>query len=94
MSLEPEPDVAVLARTTPRARRSQPSTAPLVFEVAGDSAHQDREIKGPIYARAGIPSTSSSTSATRGPTRLTSLAGRTLSGSASPVVSTGPPSTW
>ncbi len=52
---EPEPDVAVLARTTPRSRRSQPSTALLVFEVAGDSLRKDREIKGPIYARAGIP---------------------------------------
>jgi Uma2 family endonuclease len=52
---EPEPDVAVIARTTPRSRRAQPTTARLVFEVAGGSLRKDREVKGPLYARAGIP---------------------------------------
>jgi Uma2 family endonuclease len=52
---EPEPDVAVIVRSTPRSRREQPTTARLVFEVAGDSLRKDREVKGPLYARAGIP---------------------------------------
>jgi Uma2 family endonuclease len=52
---EPEPDVAVLARDTPRSRKAQPTTARLVFEVAGESLRKDREVKGPLYARAGIP---------------------------------------
>jgi Uma2 family endonuclease len=52
---EPEPDVAVIARTTPRSRRAQPTTASLVFEVAGGSLRKDREVKGPLYAKAGIP---------------------------------------
>lgn len=52
---EPEPDVAVIERATPRSRHAQPTTARLVFEVAGESLRKDREIKGPVYARAGIP---------------------------------------
>jgi Uma2 family endonuclease len=52
---EPAPDVAVLARDTPRSRNAQPTTARLVFEVAGGSLRKDREVKGPLYARAGIP---------------------------------------
>ncbi len=52
---EPEPDIAVIARTTPRSRKVQPATARLVFEVAGESLRKDREVKGPLYARAGIP---------------------------------------
>jgi Uma2 family endonuclease len=52
---EPEPDVAVIARSTPRSRRAQPTTARLVFEVAGGSLRKDREVKGSLYARAGIP---------------------------------------
>ena len=52
---EPEPDIAVIARATPRSRRAQPTTARVVFEVAGESLRKDREVKGPLYARAGIP---------------------------------------
>jgi Uma2 family endonuclease len=52
---EPEPDVAVLDRGTPRSRHAQPTTARLVFEVAGESLRKDRDVKGPVYARAGIP---------------------------------------
>jgi len=52
---EPEPDVAVIDRSTPRSRRAQPTTARLIFEVAAESLRRDREIKAPLYARAGIP---------------------------------------
>jgi Uma2 family endonuclease len=52
---EPEPDVAVLERTTPRSRQAQPTTARLVFEVSSDSLRRVREIKAPLYAHAGIP---------------------------------------
>jgi len=52
---EPEPDIAVLERGTPRSRRAQPTTARLVFEVSGESLRKDREVKGPLYARAGVP---------------------------------------
>jgi len=52
---EPEPDVAIIHRDTPRSRQRQPATARLVFEVAVESLRKDREIKGPLYARAGVP---------------------------------------
>jgi Uma2 family endonuclease len=52
---EPEPDVAVIDRSTPRSRRAQPTTARLIFEVAAESLRRDREIKAPLYAKAGIP---------------------------------------
>jgi len=52
---EPEPDVAVIDRETPRSRQRQPSTARLIFEVAADSLRKDREIKAAVYARAGVP---------------------------------------
>lgn len=52
---EPEPDVAVLERATPRSRREQPTTARLIFEVATESLRKDREVKAPLYARSAIP---------------------------------------
>ena len=52
---EPEPDIAVIDRDTPRSRRNQPATARVVFEVASVSLRKDREIKAALYARAGIP---------------------------------------
>lgn len=52
---EPEPDLAVIERGTPRSRERQPTTARLVFEVATESLRKDREIKAALYARAGIP---------------------------------------
>ncbi len=52
---EPEPDVAVIEGNTPRSRQRHPTTARLVFEVAGGSLRVDRELKAPLYARAGIP---------------------------------------
>ena len=51
---EPEPDIAVVARDAPRSRASHPATARLVFEVANESIRKDRQIKAPLYARAGI----------------------------------------
>jgi Uma2 family endonuclease len=51
---EPEPDIAIISRDTARSRQQQPTTARLVFEVAGDSLRKDREIKAPLYARAGV----------------------------------------
>jgi Uma2 family endonuclease len=50
---EPEPDIAV-TRDEP-GRRSHPSTALLVIEVADSSLDDDREDKAPIYAEAGVP---------------------------------------
>lgn len=50
---EPEPDIAV-TRDEP-GRRSHPSTASLVIEVADSSLDRDRDDKAPIYAQAGVP---------------------------------------
>ena len=54
---EPEPDAAVVrgdARTF-ALRHPQPSEIALVIEVSDSTLRGDREVKGPIYARAGIP---------------------------------------
>jgi len=51
---EPEPDIAIIDRETPRSRHHQPTTARLIFEVAADSLRKDREIKAALYARAAI----------------------------------------
>jgi len=53
----PEPDVAVV-RGRPRdyaARHPGPADLALVIEVADSSLSQDRNVKGPLYARAAIP---------------------------------------
>ncbi|HWO23243.1 MAG TPA: Uma2 family endonuclease [Kofleriaceae bacterium] len=50
---EPEPDIAV-TRDDPD-RRSHPSTALLVIEVADSSLDHDREEKSSIYAQANVP---------------------------------------
>jgi Uma2 family endonuclease len=53
----PEPDVAVVRG--PRERYTQqhpvPADVSLVIEVADTTLEADRELKGPIYARARIP---------------------------------------
>jgi len=54
---EPEPDLALLS---PRdddyaARHPRPDDVLLVVEVADTSAAFDRDVKRPLYARAGIP---------------------------------------
>lgn len=52
---EPEPDIAVVAGKPGDYREAHPTTAILVVEVAQTSAEYDREVKAPLYARAGIP---------------------------------------
>jgi Uma2 family endonuclease len=54
---EPEPDLALLS---PRdddyaARHPRPDDVLLVVEVADTSAAFDRDVKRPLYARAGVP---------------------------------------
>jgi Uma2 family endonuclease len=51
----PEPDVVVLrADASQRRRPSAPDTV-LVIEVSDTSLAYDREVKAPLYARAGVP---------------------------------------
>jgi Uma2 family endonuclease len=50
---EPEPDVALVAHGD--YDDQHPSTALLVVEVAVTSVVKDRELKGPLYASAGVP---------------------------------------
>lgn len=52
---EPEPDLAVVTREEERTAKAHPRTALLVVEVSGDSLRKDRQLKGRIYARAGVP---------------------------------------
>jgi len=51
---EPEPDVSVVRRADAASKASHPTTAALVFEVAGDSLQKDRLTKSALYASAGI----------------------------------------
>ncbi|MFN3975278.1 MAG: Uma2 family endonuclease [Dehalococcoidia bacterium] len=54
---EPQPDMALL-RPSPdfyASSHPEPSHALLVVEVAETTASYDREVKTPIFARAGIP---------------------------------------
>ncbi|OGK80283.1 MAG: hypothetical protein A2X52_06040 [Candidatus Rokubacteria bacterium GWC2_70_16] len=51
---EPEPDVAVVAGSPRGQYGTHPSRAALIVEVAESSLASDREIKGSLYARAGI----------------------------------------
>lgn len=50
---EPEPDIAVVPLGDYSSHH--PGKVDLVVEVAGSSLRRDREVKGPIYARAGVP---------------------------------------
>jgi Uma2 family endonuclease len=52
---EPEPDVSIVRRADAVSRTSHPTTAVLVFEVAGESLPKDRLTKVALYAGAGIP---------------------------------------
>lgn len=52
---EPEPDVAVVSGTARDYRNGHPQTALLVVEIADASLAYDREVKGSLYARAGMP---------------------------------------
>lgn len=51
----PEPDVTVLRADTSQHRRPSAETALLVIEVADTSLNYDRNVKAPLYARAGVP---------------------------------------
>lgn len=52
---EPEPDIAVVPGKPGDYRHAHPTTALLVVEVAQTSVEYDREVKGALYAKAGIP---------------------------------------
>jgi Uma2 family endonuclease len=54
---EPEPDVALLRPRRDRYAQAHPNPADvlLVIEVADTTAMSDRNVKVPLYARAGIP---------------------------------------
>ena len=51
---EPEPDVAVVPGSPADYRSAHPSYPALTVEVAGSSLAADRELKGSLYARAGL----------------------------------------
>jgi Uma2 family endonuclease len=50
----PQPDLALLRPDTSQQRHPGPPDILLVVEVASSSVAEDREIKGPLYARAGV----------------------------------------
>lgn len=50
---EPQPDFAVVAGS-PRSVTQHPTTALLVVEISDTSLDYDRQVKGPLYASAGI----------------------------------------
>jgi len=52
---EPEPDIAVVPGKLEDYLDAHPTTALLVVEVAQTSVEYDREVKLPLYARAGVP---------------------------------------
>jgi len=52
---EPEPDVAVVAGSVRDYRDAHPQSALLVVEVADATLPYDRDVKGSLYARAGVP---------------------------------------
>ncbi len=54
---EPQPDVTVLRHRADgyAARHPEPADILLVIEVADTSVEDDRSIKIPLYARAGVP---------------------------------------
>jgi Uma2 family endonuclease len=52
---EPEPDIAVVPGKAGDYVHAHPTTALLVVEVAQTALEYDREVKAPLYARAGIP---------------------------------------
>lgn len=50
----PEPDVAWVERKSYRRRRPSPEDVLLAIEVSDSSVRDDRLIKGPLYAEAGV----------------------------------------
>jgi Uma2 family endonuclease len=51
---EPEPDIAWMARKSYHHQHPQPADVLLVIEVSESSHEYDRDVKGPLYAAAGI----------------------------------------
>ena len=51
----PEPDIAWVRKSLYRSRRPQCEDVRLLIEVADTSLEYDRDVKGPLYARGGIP---------------------------------------
>lgn len=51
----PEPDIVVLSVSVSEAHRPTAGDTLLVVEVADTSLVYDRQTKGPLYARAGVP---------------------------------------
>ena len=52
---EPEPDVAIVRGTRDDFRNAHPARPALVIEIAESSLLFDRNQKGSVYARAGLP---------------------------------------
>jgi Uma2 family endonuclease len=52
---EPEPDVVIVRRNAAGSMKHHPTTAALIFEVAGESLRKDRIVKAGIYSGAAIP---------------------------------------
>ena len=52
---EPEPDIAVVRGRIEDYLDAHPTSPVLVVEVASSSLARDRDGKGPLYARAGVP---------------------------------------
>ena len=53
--LEPQPDIVIVRPDASRGRHPAAADILLVIEVAVSSLAVDRDVKGPMYARAGIP---------------------------------------
>jgi Uma2 family endonuclease len=52
----PEPDIAIVEATDPRAYLAEhPTTALLVIEVSHHTLRRDKGLKALLYARAGVP---------------------------------------
>jgi len=52
---EPEPDLSIVAGDPRDSRDQHPSRPALIIEVAESTLGLDRDIKGPLYARGGLP---------------------------------------
>jgi Uma2 family endonuclease len=52
---EPEPDLSVVAGDPRDGRHQHPARPALIIEVAESTLALDRDVKGPLFARAGVP---------------------------------------
>lgn len=52
---EPQPDLTLLSKDRTKGRIPAAPDASLVVEVSESSLRYDREVKRPLYARAGVP---------------------------------------